>query len=184
MAPPSGILGRDDKAPRWRAPMVWSTITFPRKAARLPPAVQLPDRIWSGSLRFGSAGVPSFEGCLRDVSVGDLPPLSFYREEESGHPGNVTFWSVEKRVKVATTCLSSPQCGSASPCIRGECRDLWNAYACICPAGFEGALCEVNVDDCVKVDCGRGYCVDGVGKSRMSRYALKTCVEMVELVKM
>ncbi|VDO81310.1 unnamed protein product [Heligmosomoides polygyrus] len=68
--------------------------------------------------------------------------------------------------QVATSCISSPQCGAASPCIRGECRDLWNAYSCECPLGFEGSLCEVNVDECSKTECGRGQCVDGIAGAR------------------
>ncbi|RCN41571.1 EGF-like domain protein [Ancylostoma caninum] len=132
----------------------------------LPPSAELPSHIWSGSLQFGSADSPSFEGCLKDVMVGDLPPLSFYKVPKAGQGSNITYWANEERQKVTTTCLSSPQCGRASPCVRGECRDLWNTFTCICPLGFGGKLCEINLDDCSRISCGKGYCVDGIGEAR------------------
>ncbi|XGW35519.1 hypothetical protein V3C99_019053 [Haemonchus contortus] len=128
----------------------------------LPEMVQLPSRIHPASLQFGAVDGASFDGCLKNITVGDLPRLSFYKEDEVGQPGNVTHWMIDKRLKIATGCLSSQQCGDASPCIRGECHDLWNAYACECPHGFEGAHCEVKRDECSKIECGRGQCVDGV----------------------
>ncbi|EPB77674.1 EGF-like domain protein [Ancylostoma ceylanicum] len=85
--------------------------------------------------------------------------------------------------QVTTTCLSSPQCGIASPCIRGECRDLWNTFTCICPLGFGGTFCEINLDDCARTDCGNGYCVDRIGEARMAPSVAKKHVEMVEPAK-
>ncbi|KAJ7405322.1 von Willebrand factor D and EGF domain-containing protein isoform X5 [Willisornis vidua] len=35
-------------------------------------------------------------------------------------------------------------------------------YLCVCVAGFEGDLCEVNTDDCRLNQCGVGRCVDGI----------------------
>ncbi|KAK6060968.1 EGF-like domain protein, partial [Cooperia oncophora] len=128
----------------------------------LPEMAQLPSRIRSVMLEFGAVDEPSFDGCLKDITIGELPRLSFYKGDEFGHPSNVTFWMIDKRVKVATSCLSSQQCGEASPCIRGECHDLWNAYACECPHGFEGTHCEVKRDECAKTECGRGQCVNGI----------------------
>ncbi|KIH69411.1 EGF-like domain protein [Ancylostoma duodenale] len=85
--------------------------------------------------------------------------------------------------QVTTTCLSSPQCGHASPCVRGECRDLWNTFTCICPLGFGGRLCEINLDDCSRIYCGKGHCVDGIGEARMALNAANKHVEMAERVK-
>ncbi|EDO30682.1 predicted protein, partial [Nematostella vectensis] len=35
-------------------------------------------------------------------------------------------------------------------------------YYCTCQVGFNGSLCENNIDDCHSAECGNGSCVDGV----------------------
>ena len=36
-------------------------------------------------------------------------------------------------------------------------------YQCVCPTGFTGIDCEVNIDDCVNVTCqNNGRCIDEV----------------------
>ena len=38
-----------------------------------------------------------------------------------------------------------------------------NSFQCVCDPGFTGDLCQINIDDCVGVNCtGNGQCVDGV----------------------
>jgi hypothetical protein len=39
------------------------------------------------------------------------------------------------------------------------------ATDCVCPLGFEGPTCELNIDDCAGQDCsGNGQCFDGIGE--------------------
>lgn len=36
-------------------------------------------------------------------------------------------------------------------------------YSCLCPLGFAGPLCEINIDDCAEHQCQNGaMCVDGI----------------------
>nr|CAD7258850.1 unnamed protein product [Timema shepardi] len=53
----------------------------------------------------------------------------------------------------------------SSPCQHGsECIDGINSYSCNCTdTGFEGAHCELNIDDCVSNPCTHGArCIDGI----------------------
>jgi hypothetical protein len=51
-------------------------------------------------------------------------------------------------------------CGGA--CDHGVCSF---EGVCECDEGFEGIDCEVDIDDCIDVDCGHGTCVDGTAAS-------------------
>lgn len=45
----------------------------------------------------------------------------------------------------------------------GECLDLGQSVLCRCQAGFTGANCQVNIDDCASSPCDNaGTCQDGV----------------------
>jgi len=38
-----------------------------------------------------------------------------------------------------------------------------NNSRCVCPEGFEGDACEINIDDCEDNDCeNNSTCVDGI----------------------
>ncbi|KAG7275174.1 hypothetical protein CRUP_023762 [Coryphaenoides rupestris] len=61
-----------------------------------------------------------------------------------------------------------------SPCASSPCQNRGSCQAhptenvhlrfCVCPYGFEGSLCQVNVDDCRDHGCeNSAACVDGVG---------------------
>lgn len=39
-------------------------------------------------------------------------------------------------------------------------------YICVCLSGFEGDLCQVNIDDCASSPCGLGRCFDEINSFR------------------
>lgn len=39
-------------------------------------------------------------------------------------------------------------------------------YICVCSPGFEGDLCQVNIDDCASSPCGLDRCFDGINSFR------------------
>ena len=60
----------------------------------------------------------------------------------------------------ADPCLPNP-CVNQAACLAN---DSAAGFACVCLAGWEGALCGTNVDDCVGAPCENGgECVDGIG---------------------
>lgn len=47
----------------------------------------------------------------------------------------------------------------------GKCLDPNNTFTCSCPAGFEGSLCEINIDECVFNKCvNNATCEDGINE--------------------
>lgn len=41
--------------------------------------------------------------------------------------------------------------------------DFMCNFRCVCPEGFEGDMCEINIDDCEDNDCeNNSTCVDGI----------------------
>ncbi|BFZ02934.1 hypothetical protein BsWGS_05974 [Bradybaena similaris] len=57
-------------------------------------------------------------------------------------------------------CIPITYC-SSNPCVNGTCSDVIGG--CNCTLGFEGSLCQHNIDDCVNHICRNGAtCVDGV----------------------
>lgn len=43
----------------------------------------------------------------------------------------------------------------------------YSNYSCLCPAGFAGPLCEINIDDCVDHQCqNEASCIDGINSYR------------------
>ena len=50
-----------------------------------------------------------------------------------------------------------------NPCANGICIAGIDSFTCDCDTGWEGDLCDVNIDDCVDNPCGeKGACVDGI----------------------
>ncbi|XP_063794586.1 protein crumbs homolog 2 [Pseudophryne corroboree] len=109
----------------------------------------------TGSLNFLAEDTPvtlagNYTGCLGQVSIGGLYlpfadqifPQSFIRNQSG---------------PVEVGCRGRDVCGEAS-CQHGQCQDLFNAFSCVCAAGWKGLLCEVKI--CVHglyTDLGTDY---------------------------
>lgn len=57
-------------------------------------------------------------------------------------------------------CVLDERCREATCGLGGACDDAGGVISCTCAPGFEGAHCEVNIDDCVNNACGTGRCLD------------------------
>jgi len=57
-------------------------------------------------------------------------------------------------------CLNV-DCQNGASCVMDENEEA----KCVCAAGYEGELCEINTDECASNPClNNGKCVDGVNK--------------------
>ena len=52
---------------------------------------------------------------------------------------------------------------AGDPCAStGTCQDQVDGFICICDSGYDGTLCNNNIDDCSPDPCVHGSCTDGV----------------------
>ncbi|KAM5258744.1 protein crumbs homolog 2 isoform 1-T1 [Hipposideros larvatus] len=100
----------------------------------------------------------NFTGCLGRVAVGGLP-LPLARPRPGAPPGtreHFSAWPEAPALRLG--CLGEPVC-VPSPCLHGgDCRDLFDAFACACGPGWAGPRCETRADPCSSAPCGRGRC--------------------------
>ncbi|MEE6459030.1 hypothetical protein FKM82_000515 [Ascaphus truei] len=71
-----------------------------------------------------------------------------------------------------------------NPCQNsGTCKQVGSGYICICPKGYTGAKCEININECQAVPCrNNGMCVDGIGEFKcqcLSGYSGDRCEQNV-----
>ena len=43
-----------------------------------------------------------------------------------------------------------------------ECTSDLDGFSCTCKTGYEGSLCQHNIDDCENKPCNHGTCTDGL----------------------
>lgn len=97
-----------------------------------------------------------YTGCLGEVRVGgvylplinvpDAPQMSRF-SRLGGHEPIIG-------------CHGEPICDS-QPCLnQGVCQDQFNEFNCSCSAGWEGELCEMEVNECSSGPCFYGTCTD------------------------
>uniref|UniRef100_A0A8C9EV35 Crumbs cell polarity complex component 2 n=1 Tax=Pavo cristatus TaxID=9049 RepID=A0A8C9EV35_PAVCR len=98
----------------------------------------------------------NFTGCLGQVKIGGIY-LPF--TSHLSYPQPEQFQQSSRRT-VQLGCTGADVCAS-SPCSNaGICKDLFNSFSCACSAGWEGLLCESNIDDCQSSPCVHGNCTD------------------------
>ncbi|NWR74776.1 CRUM1 protein, partial [Centropus unirufus] len=100
----------------------------------------------------------NFTGCLGQVVIGGIHvPFTSHLP----YPQPEQFQQSSGR-SIQLGCTGADVCAS-SPCLNaGTCEDLFNSFRCACGAGWEGLLCEVNIDDCQSSPCVHGNCVDAL----------------------
>jgi len=104
-----------------------------------------------------------FKGCLDDVRLGEML-LPFFEEFQlASNTASEKFTIVRKMYVEENGCYGDDVCAT-NDCQHGAtCVDIWNDYTCTCVLGFNGTLCENNIDDCVDHACENGAtCMDAV----------------------
>ncbi|XP_077593267.1 protein crumbs homolog 2a [Stigmatopora nigra] len=98
----------------------------------------------------------TFTGCLRAVRMGGVY-LPFVRDHDTPQPSRFSLLGDQE---VHLGCSGTPVC-QPDPCLNGAtCVDLFNQFHCKCNLGWEGHLCEMEIDDCVSQPCFHGDCKD------------------------
>ncbi|XP_043914307.1 protein crumbs homolog 1-like [Protopterus annectens] len=97
-----------------------------------------------------------FSGCFGQVAVGEII-LPFIEEHMLSQQ--------EQFIKLSGSpaqkgCSGADVC-SPNPCFNsGFCKDLFNDFSCTCRTGWEGRLCNLNIDECNSNPCLHGSCTD------------------------
>ena len=58
------------------------------------------------------------------------------------------------------------------PCVNGECEDGIAEFTCICNKGYEGPLCDIEIDECERYD----PCVHGTCTGKTTYYTQNGCI--------
>lgn len=102
-----------------------------------------------------------FTGCLDDVRVAGVL-LPFYPPSDVENPSQQQFYA-NSLVDVTFGCHGVPVCDHNGCANGATCVDIWNVYTCTCPPGFNGSLCQIEIDECESHPCENGAtCVDGI----------------------
>jgi len=108
-------------------------------------------------------GNDHFKGCLAEVRI-NSKLLPFFTRAELANDTSVERFNVVQMHDVEIGCHSDDVCGYTNCLNNGTCRDVWNAHVCDCAAGFNGTMCEDDIDECAAHSrCENGAtCIDGI----------------------
>ncbi|XP_058492981.1 protein crumbs homolog 1-like [Solea solea] len=97
-----------------------------------------------------------YTGCLADVRVGGvyLPLINVPKAPQ------MSKFSRLGGHEPMIGCQGAPVCDS-QPCLnQGVCQDQFFEFNCSCSSGWEGELCEVEINECLSNPCVYGTCTD------------------------
>uniref|UniRef100_A0A3Q2D6K0 Protein crumbs homolog 1-like n=1 Tax=Cyprinodon variegatus TaxID=28743 RepID=A0A3Q2D6K0_CYPVA len=95
-------------------------------------------------------------GCLREVRIGGVY-LPLIKVPDT--PQRSRFSKISG-LEPIIGCQGSPVC-DAQPCLnQGVCHDQFNEFNCSCGPGWEGSLCEKEINECSSAPCVYGLCKD------------------------
>lgn len=102
-----------------------------------------------------------FRGCLGAVRVQEvLVPFFSQTELLNNSAANQFLRREESFTEIGCTVCYEEECVNG-----GYCSDPSEVYSCTCEAGFEGNLCQINIDECIGNECQNGAsCVDGINE--------------------
>ena len=106
----------------------------------------------------------NYKGCVNDVRVQNKL-LPFFFDDVLGNGTSPSQFVATALTDLRIGCHGDPVCDSDG-CLNGAaCVDIFNDYRCDCVLGFNGTLCETNIDDCVTNLCENGAtCEDGINE--------------------
>ncbi|XP_038559419.1 protein crumbs homolog 1-like [Micropterus salmoides] len=120
-----------------------------------------------------------YTGCLGEVRVGGvyLPLINV------PDPPQMSRFSRLGGHEPIIGCQGVPICES-QPCLnQGVCQDQFNEFNCSCSAGWEGELCETEINECSSGPCVYGTCKDLLADYQCDcepGYAGKDCQDEVD----
>lgn len=102
-----------------------------------------------------------YRGCLNEFRVGGLLLPFFSVSDLLNDPSAKKFRPVStsqlENLELECRLCYDHECQNGAKCL-----DPLANYTCDCLAGYEGDLCQTNIDECVDHLCVNGDCLDGV----------------------
>ncbi|KAI9551727.1 hypothetical protein GHT06_022063 [Daphnia sinensis] len=102
-----------------------------------------------------------YRGCLNEFRVGGLLLPFFPTSDLLSDPSARKFRPISadqlNNLELECRLCYDHECQNGAKCL-----DPFANYTCDCLAGYEGDLCQVNIDECVNHLCVNGDCLDGV----------------------
>lgn len=121
-----------------------------------------------------------FRGCVGIIRIQEIL-LPFFSQADliNNTAANQFLRRDESNTETGCTVCFNEECVND-----GYCSDPAEVYSCTCHVGFEGNLCQINIDECVAHQCLNGAtCVDGVNAytcACMPGYTGEFCSEDID----